>query len=60
MAIASAEERGRWTLLAEAMNHVQRTATVGASRERRCQSARGFVWWLIDLTGGLVEVAVAT
>jgi hypothetical protein len=49
MAMARAEEMGRWTWLAEAMNHVQRTATVGASRERRCQSVRELVWWLIAL-----------
>ena len=46
--------------LAEAMNQVQRTATVGASRERRCQSVSGFVEWLIALRSGLIEVAVAT
>ena len=28
-------------VVGEAMNQVQRVATVGASRERRCQSARG-------------------
>jgi hypothetical protein len=34
---------GRWRWLAEAMNQVQRAATVGASRESRCQRVRGFL-----------------
>jgi hypothetical protein len=59
-AIATVEVRGRRTWFADAMNHVQRAAIVGASRERRCQSARGLVWWSIALKGGVVEIAVAT
>jgi hypothetical protein len=54
--------RRRW--LAEAMNQVQRAATVGASRERRCQRVRGFLvdvvrWLRVALRGG-VWVAVVT
>jgi len=39
------------------MNHVQRAATVGASSERRCQRASGFVAEATRSRGGLVGVA---
>jgi hypothetical protein len=46
------------------MNQVQRAATVGASRERRCQRVRGFlgdvVWWLRVAVWDGVWVAVVT
>jgi len=39
--MAMGELRGRWIRLEAAMKQVQSTATVGASRERRCQRVRG-------------------
>jgi hypothetical protein len=39
--MARGELRGRWMPLEVAMKQVQRTATVGASSERRCQRVRG-------------------
>jgi hypothetical protein len=41
MNMASGEARGRRMRLVMAMNQVQSAATVGASRERRCQRVRG-------------------
>jgi hypothetical protein len=35
------------------MNHVQRAATVGASRERRCQRAK-VLWDLLGSRGGAI------
>jgi hypothetical protein len=46
MNIATIEEKGRRMRLAAAMNQTQSEATVGASRERRCQSTRGERWFL--------------
>jgi len=52
--------------VAEAMNQVQRAATVGASSERRCQSVSGFlaalevIGWLRAAWLGWFRVAVAT
>jgi hypothetical protein len=55
---------GRWRWFAEAMNQVQRAATVGASSERRCQRVRGcledLVRWLRVASVLLVCVAVVT
>ena len=66
IAIATVDESGRRTWFAEAMNHVHSAATVGASRERRCQRVRGLRWWKglagvgFGESGVEVGVAVAT
>lgn len=54
------EENGSWMWFAEAINHVQRVAIVGASSERRCQRSKGPDWRPNAFKEGFVEVAVAT
>jgi hypothetical protein len=58
------EEMGRRMLLAAAMNHTQREATVGASSERRCQRSRRERWvfrwgFAAGVSVGCVEVGDA-